>query len=67
MDGLPTELAKLCHLASLAECGDYMRENLPALGAWAALWMPFKARWSDPHSPVRNGLQAPAGTPLLEA
>ena len=67
MDGLPVELAKLCHLASLAECGDYMRENLPALGAWAALWLPLKARWIDPRSAVRNALQAPSGGELLQA
>jgi hypothetical protein len=66
MDGLPIELAKLCHLASMAECGDYMRENIPALGAWAALWLPFKARWSDRRSPVGSVL-APSGGQLLKA
>ena len=67
MDGLPIELVKLCHLASLAECGDHMRESLPTLGAWAALWMPFKARWIDPRSAVRKMLKGPAGADFLEA
>ena len=40
MDGLPTELVKLCRLASMAECGDHFWENVPTLGLWAAVWMP---------------------------
>ncbi len=38
MDGLPTELVKLCRLASMAECGDHFWASVPALGLWAAFW-----------------------------
>ena len=60
MDGLPMELAKLCDLASLAECGDHVWAAVPALGVFTALFVPFKARWAgkkrganlDPLKPV---------------
>lgn len=45
MDGMPLELIRLCGLASLAECGDPIGESVPALGLWAALWMPVRRRW----------------------
>ncbi len=45
MDGLPTELVKLCHLASMAECGDHMWSG-PAMGVWAAVWVPLAKRWA---------------------
>jgi hypothetical protein len=45
MDGLPTELIKLCRLASMAECGDHFWAAVPALGLWSGLWMPFARRW----------------------
>ena len=38
MDRLPTELLKLCRLASMAECGDHLWENVPtARGLWSGL------------------------------
>jgi hypothetical protein len=46
MDGLPTELVKLCRLASMAECGDHFWENVPALSLWAAVWTPVSRRWT---------------------
>ena len=46
MHGLPTELVKLCHLASMSECGDHSWSG-PALGGWAALWRPLIRRWDD--------------------
>jgi len=45
MDGLPTELIKLCRLASMAECGDHYWASVPALGLWAAAWTPLLRRW----------------------
>ena len=45
MDGLPTELVKLCHLASMAECGDHVWSG-PAMGVWAAVWVPLAKRWA---------------------
>ena len=60
MDGLPIELAKLCDLASLAECGDHLWDAVPALGVFTALFVPIKAHWAskkrganlDPAEPV---------------
>lgn len=46
MDGLPSELVKLSHLASMAECGDHFWESGPALGVWAAVWTPVTRRWA---------------------
>jgi hypothetical protein len=46
MDGLPTELIRLCRLASMAECGDHLWASVPALGLWAAVWMPISRRWA---------------------
>ncbi len=46
MHGLPTELVKLCHLASMAECGDHSWSG-PVLGTWAAAWKPLSRRWGD--------------------
>jgi hypothetical protein len=68
MDGLPTELVKLCHLASLAECGDHFWESVPALGVWAAAWTPVTRRWASWRGEARDILQdgrggnLPAGT-----
>ena len=45
MDGLPTELIKLCRLASMAECGDHFWAAVPALGVWSGRWMSFARRW----------------------
>lgn len=45
MDGLPTELIKLCRLASMAECGDHFWASVPALGLGAAVWAPLARRW----------------------
>jgi hypothetical protein len=45
MDGLPTELLKLCRLASMAECGDHYWAGVPALSLWAAVWTPLAKRW----------------------
>ena len=45
MDALPSELIKLCRLASLAECGDHFWAGVPALGLWDAIWKPAK-RWA---------------------
>ncbi len=53
MDGLPTELVKLCHLASMAECGDHMWSG-PAMGLWAAVWVPVTKRWADRHAIARD-------------
>jgi hypothetical protein len=57
MDGLPTELVKLCQLASLAECGDHFWESVPALGLWAAAWMPVTRRWARWSEEARDILQ----------
>jgi hypothetical protein len=54
MDGLPTELVKLCRLASMAECGDQFWENVPALGLWAAVWMPVTRRWAGWRAAARD-------------
>lgn len=53
MHGLPTELVKLCHLASMAECGDHSWSG-PALGAWTAAWMPLARRWADWRAKTEN-------------
>ena len=45
MDGLPTELLKLCRLASMAECGDHYWASVPALSLWAAAWTPLAKYW----------------------
>jgi hypothetical protein len=47
MDASPTELVKLCRLASMAECGDHFWEGVPALGVWAVFWMSVKGRWGS--------------------
>ena len=57
MDGLPTELVKLCHLASMAECGEHFWESVSALGLWAAVWMPVTRRWTGGNAAARDGLQ----------
>jgi hypothetical protein len=57
MDGLPTELVKLCRLASMAECGDHLWESVPALGLWAAVWMPISRRWAGWRAAARDVLE----------
>jgi hypothetical protein len=57
MDGLPTELAKLCHLASMAECGDHIWSG-PALGAWTAAWLPVAKLWTGWRSIAREILDS---------
>jgi hypothetical protein len=57
MDGLPTELVKLCRLASMAECGDHLWESVPALGLWAAFWMPISRRWTGWRAAARDVLE----------
>jgi hypothetical protein len=59
MDGLPTELAKLCRLASMAECGDHFWESVPALGLWAAVWVPVTRCWSGWRAVVREVIKNP--------
>ncbi len=63
MDGLPIELAKLCDLASLAECGDHLWASVPALSLSAGLWMPMKAHWAA----WRGTSRAPAADQLQGA
>ena len=60
MDGLPTELVKLCHLASMAECGDHFWESGPALGLWASVLTPVTRRWGSWRAAAQD--LAPNGT-----
>jgi hypothetical protein len=57
MDGLPTELIRLCRLASMAECGDHLWASVPALGLWAAVWMPISRRWAGWRAAARDALE----------
>lgn len=57
MDGLPTELVKLCRLASMAECGDHLWASVPALGLWAAIWMPISRRWAGWRAAAQDVLE----------
>ena len=57
MEGLPSELVKLSHLASMAECGDHFWESVPAVGLWAAVWTPVTRRWGGSRAAAREILQ----------
>ena len=64
MDGLPTELVKLCRLASMAECGDHFWESVPTLGLWAAAWVPVTRRWAGWRAATREVLKSPGAENL---
>ena len=66
MDGLPTELVKLCRLASMAECGDHFWASVPALGLWTAVWMPISRRWAGWRA-AAHGVLENAGPENMQA
>jgi len=59
MDGSPLDLAKLCNLASLAECGDHLWASVPSVGLSSMLWWPLRWRWKGWRAAPVDILQNP--------